>query len=63
MVVQFATKLLSPVTHSAEISEYTWTLCELPSLDLTETARYEKGRDWLTRSEGYVAEIEYGIIS
>ena len=54
VVVQLAVRLLSPVTHSAEISVYTWTECDLPSLAATETERYENGSDWLTRSEGCV---------
>ena len=45
VVFKFAVQVVTPVIHSPVISVYTWTLCELPSLDLTETPRYEKGSD------------------
>ena len=38
VVSQFTTRLLSPETHSALMSAYTWTLCDLPSLAAAEIA-------------------------
>ena len=51
-VLQFAVRLLSPVTHSALMSLYTCTLWDLPSFDFAVMAIYENGSDCFTRSVG-----------
>lgn len=52
VVLQRASWLLSPVIHSALMSEYIWTLWPLPSFEDADTARYENGIDWFTKSAG-----------
>lgn len=51
-VDQVAVNELSPDTHSALMSEYTWTECVAPSVEAADTAMYAKGIDCFTKSVG-----------
>lgn len=52
VVVQLTVRESSPDTHSALMSVYTLTVCDPPSLDTADSAKYEKGMDCLRRSVG-----------
>lgn len=53
LVDQLATRLSSPLIHSALISVYTCTEWEAPSVDVAVKDRYENGSDCFTRSVGW----------